>query len=81
MAVTAMSLGGVVSGYIFATRQAEWSAYSLAAQSLATQRIEQTRAAQWDLRHSPSVDEVTTGNFPTVTTNILDIPVSGTNIV
>ncbi len=75
-----MSLGGVVSGYIFATRQAEWSAYSLAAQSLATQRLEQTRAAQWDLRRSPIVDEVTAGNFPTVATNILDIPVSGTNI-
>ena len=80
MAVTVMSLGGVVSGYIFATRQAEWSGYSLAAQALAAQRLEQTRAAKWDLRSTPPADELTTGKFPTVSVNVLDIPVSGTNI-
>ena len=80
MAITVMSLGGVITGYIIATRQAEWSACSLAAQSLATQRLEQTRAAKWDPRASPPVDEVITNNFPIVPTNILDMPVSGTNI-
>src|SRR5438093_2312579 len=80
MAITVMSLGGVIMGYIFAMRQAEWSAYSLAAQSLANQRLEQTRAAKWDPRASPPVDEVIANNFPTVPTNILDMPVSGTNM-
>ena len=80
MAITVMSLAGVIMGYIFAIRQAEWSAYSLAAQSLATQRLEQTRAAKWDPRASPPVDEVITNNFPIVPTNILDMPVSGTNM-
>lgn len=80
MAITVMSLAGVVSGYIFAARQAEWSAYSLAAQSLAAQRLEQTRAAKWDPRGTPAVDEVTAVNYPTVLNNILDIPISGTNI-
>src|SRR2546429_7635597 len=80
MAITVMSLGGVITGYIIATRQAEWSACSLAAQSLATQRLEQTRAAKWDPRASPPVDEGITNNFPIVPTNILDMPVSGTNI-
>ena len=80
MAITVMSLAGVIMGYIFAIRQAEWSAYSLAAQSLATQRLEQTRAAKWDPRASPPVDEVVTNNFPTVPTNVLDMPVSGTNM-
>src|SRR5256714_910544 len=80
MAITVMSLAGVIMGYIFAIRQAEWSAYSLAAQSLATQRLEQTRAAKWDPRASPPVDEVITNNFPIVPTNVLDMPVSGTNI-
>ena len=80
MAITVMSLGGVIMGYIFAMRQAEWSAYSLAAQSLANQRLEQTRAAKWDPRASPPVDEVVANNFPTVPTNVLDMPVSGTNM-
>ena len=80
MAITVMSLAGVIMGYILAIRQAEWSAYSLAAQSLATQRLEQTRAAKWDPRASPPVDEVVTNNFPTVPTNVLDMPVSGTNM-
>ena len=80
MSITVMSMAGVIAGYIFATRQAEWSAYSLAAQSLATQRLEQTRAAKWDPRASPPVDEVVANNFPTVPTNVLDMPVSGTNM-
>ena len=80
MAITAMSMAGVVAGYIFATRQAEWSALSLAAQALATQRLEQTRAAQWEPRLSPPLDELVVANFPTVPTNRLDMPISGTNI-
>jgi type II secretory pathway pseudopilin PulG len=80
IAITVMSLAGIITGYIFATRQAEWSAYSLAAQSLATQRLEQTRAAKWDPRAWPGVDQLIAANFPTVPTNILDLPVSGTNI-
>ena len=80
MAITVMALAGIILGYIMAARQAEWSAYSLAAQSLATQRLEQTRAAKWDPRASPAVDEVVLTNFPTVPTNILDMPVSGTNV-
>ena len=78
MAITVMSLGGVIAGYIFAARQAEWSAYSLAAQSLASQRLEQTRAAQWEPRQP--LDELVATNFPTVPTNRLDMPISGTNI-
>lgn len=81
MAITALSLSGVVVGYIMAAQRAEWSAYSLAAQSLATQRLEQTRAAKWDPRASPAVDELTVANFPTVPTNILDIPINSTNYV
>src|SRR5437879_9843717 len=78
MAITAMSMAGVVAGYIFATRQAEWSAFSLAAQALATQRLEQTRAAQWEPRQP--LDELVATNFPTVPTNRLAMPISGTNI-
>lgn len=84
MSIVVVSLAGVITGYIVATRQAEWSAYSLAAQSLATQRLEQTRAAKWDPRAAAIAgvtnDELVAANFPTVPTNILDMPVSGTNV-
>ena len=70
----------MIYGYVMSAQRAEWSAYSLAAQALASQRLEQMRAAKWDLRGSPIVDELTTSNFPTIANQILDIPVSGTNI-
>ena len=58
-------------------KTAEWAAYSLAAHSLAMQRIEQTRAAKWDPAGFPPVDDLT--NRPPAV-DILDIPISGTNI-
>ena len=79
MMITGIMVTGVVAGYTQCMRQAEWSAYSLAAQSLAMQPIEQARAAKWDPYANPAVDLVT--NLPPITINILDIPISGTNIV
>jgi prepilin-type N-terminal cleavage/methylation domain-containing protein len=80
MAIAGIAVGGIVFGYLQAAKRAEWSAYSLAAHSLAIQRLEQTRAAQWD--PTVGVDELIT-----LTTNgspakiILDVPRSGTNRV
>jgi len=79
LAITSILMAGVISGYTASTRRAEWSAYSLAAQALATQKLEQTRAAQWDLQVFPVVDELSTNLFPP-DVQILDMPVSGTNI-
>lgn len=64
MAVTALAIGGMVSGYLFSVERAEWSARSGAAQRLAAQRIEQVRAAKWDSLASPVVDDVVSSNFP-----------------
>ncbi len=80
IAIAAVTISGTVNGYILSSNQAEWSAYSLAANSLAMQRVEQARAAKWDLAAFPAVDQVTSGSFPPVA-NILDVPISGTNIV
>jgi type II secretory pathway pseudopilin PulG len=80
LGISALSLGAIINGYILSAQTAEWSAYSLAAQSLALQRLEQARAAKWDLDGSPSIDQLVTGNFP-LRSEILDIPRSGTNIV
>jgi hypothetical protein len=67
----------VITGYNMSTRRAEWSAYSLAAQALALQGIEQVRACQWDLQNPNSVqgDELQSTNFP-VMVNVLDVPVT-----
>jgi Tfp pilus assembly protein PilV len=62
IAVTALAVGGMVSGYVFSVDRAEWSARSAAAQVLTSQRIEQTRAARWDTM--AGIDEVVTTNFP-----------------
>ncbi len=80
MAISALTIGGIIAGYTMSTRRAEWSAYSLAAQSLAMQRSEQARAAKWDPQAWPPVDELVSSNFP-VRIEVLDIPISGTNVV
>lgn len=79
-AIAALSLGSVIYGYVMAAQRAEWAAYSAAAQSLAMQKMEQFRAAKWDPNGFPPVDQLVASNFP-VEINILDIPISGTNIV
>ncbi len=79
-AIAAISLSGVIYGYILSAQSAEWSAYNLAANSLAIQRLEQTRSAKWDRQASPPVDDVVPTNFPVVV-EILDIPITKTNVV
>ena len=80
LSISALTIGAIVTGYTLSTKRAEWSAYSLAANSLAVQRLEQTRAAKWDPTGWPPVDELVSANFP-VKNEILDIPISGTNLV
>jgi Tfp pilus assembly protein PilV len=80
MVILGIMVTGIVGGFMQCHRTAEWSAHSLAAQSLAMQPIEQARAAKWDPWRSVPIDELVSSNFP-MTTNILDVPISGTNIV
>jgi hypothetical protein len=78
-AITAVVFGGIVTCHIQSSRRAEWSGYSLAAQALALQQLEQARSAKWDTLTTPAVDEIT--NIAPVTSAILDLPISGTNAV
>ena len=80
MAISALSIGGISTGYIMSAQRAEWSGCSQAANSLALQRIEQVRAAKWDTLAYPAVDEVMSNNFPVVV-QPLDLPMVGTNAV
>lgn len=81
IAVASIAAGGMIYGYILSGRRSEWSGYSLAAQALAVQRVEQIRAAKWDTQASPAVDQLNYTNFPAISTGVLDLPVSGTNLV
>ncbi len=80
LALSCVSIGSIVTGYLMVMNHSEWSADATAAQSLAVQRMEQVRAAKWDLLTSPQVDELVAANFPDLTQS-LGVPVLGTNIV
>lgn len=80
MTIAALAIGGMIYGYVLSANRAEWSAYSLAAQSLALQRLEQARACKWDPLANPPVDQLVSTSFP-VMVEILDVPISGTNVV
>lgn len=80
LAIASTVITGIVTGYINCVYRAEWLACSVAAQSLATQRIEQVRAARWDTLANPLLDEVTTNQFP-VTIQPLDLPRSGDKVI
>jgi len=73
VAVIALTFAVVVYGYLRTADRAEWSAYSLAAQSLAMQGVEQARAAKWDPQAWPVVDELGATNL--VQVEPLDVPV------
>lgn len=75
VAVIALTFAGVIYGYVRTTDRAEWSSYSLAAQSLAMQGVEQARAAKWDPQAWPAVDELGVTNL--TQEEPLDVPVAG----
>lgn len=80
MLVVAVTIAATINGYILAANRAEWSAQSLAAHSLAIQKMEQIRSAAWNLTGEFPVDDVVQANFPE-TKNVLDLPISGSNVV
>jgi prepilin-type N-terminal cleavage/methylation domain-containing protein len=78
LAIVGLTAGGIINGYIQSARFTDYQAHSLAAQSLANQRVEQCRAAKWDTRSFPPVDQLTASNFPVVSEQ-LDLPTVNTN--
>jgi hypothetical protein len=91
LGIVTLVFSGILVAYIQSARRAEWSGYSLAAQSLSIQQIEQARSAVWD--YSIAKNELTnlnlrSWNYNSTTkvgtgyvTNVLDLPISGTNRV
>jgi hypothetical protein len=89
--IVAVTFGSIINGYLSTAMRAQWTAYSLAAQSLGLQAIEQTKSATWDI--STGKNEITnltlmgsswngtTKTYSGYTTNILDVPWKGTNYI
>jgi type II secretory pathway pseudopilin PulG len=90
--IVALVYGMILNCYMQSGLRAQWAGYSLAAESLAAQQIEQARAAKWDPNSgSKSVCNITnlvllsrsynsnTLTWTGYTTNLLDVPYASTN--
>lgn len=76
LALTGLTVGGVVAGYIYCTTAAIKAELVQAANARAMQRLEETRSAQWDASVWPTLDQLVATNFPDEVVS-LDLP--GTN--
>ena len=84
--IVAVVFGAIINGYMAGAKKAQWSCYSLAAQSLSLHVLEQTRSAKWDTtgteitnltlmnKSFTSSSGATNWVMTGYTTNILDIP-------
>src|SRR5471030_1449338 len=89
--IVAITFGAIITGYLSAAKQTEWSGYSLAATSLGVQMLEQARSAVWDIANNKNeltnltlmAKSYTSSNatWTGYTTNIMDVPWKGTNYV
>ncbi len=78
LALTGLTVGGVVGGYIYCTTAAIKAELVQAGNAKAMQRIEETRSARWDTSVWPAVDQVVATNFPD---EVVSLDVPGTNAV
>jgi hypothetical protein len=90
MAVLGMVFAGVIAGLLTCSQNAEWSAHSLAAESIASQGVEQARAAKWDPQAWPQsvgpgqADELGVTNYAQTATLAIPYqgqPITATNFV
>ncbi len=89
-AVFSFVTAGLIYGYVQINRMAEWCSMSLAAQSYASQGLEQAKALQWNSQTAststfgPGTDnEFMPPSWSTnyVTTNTMDVPTTGSPFV
>ncbi len=76
--ISSIAVSCMVSGYVFSINSAEKSALSLAATAQAVERVEETRAARYDIR-TIGGDELQASNFVKKIVP-LDVAGSGSNI-
>jgi type II secretory pathway pseudopilin PulG len=73
LAITGLTVGGIVSGYIYCMTSAVKAELVQAANARAMERIEQAHSAQWDTSSWPIVDQLVATNFPDEVVS-LDMP-------
>jgi Tfp pilus assembly protein PilE len=76
LAITGLTLGGIISGYIYCETSSVKVELVQAASARAMERIEQTRSAQWITTGTTNVDQLVATNFPAESVS-LDMPGSG----
>jgi Tfp pilus assembly protein PilV len=91
MVIVAMMFTAIINGYLVAAKRAQWTGYSLAAQSLSVQCLERARSAVWDIAMNKNeltnmtlmakAYDASTKTWSGYTTNILDVPWKGTNFL
>jgi type II secretory pathway pseudopilin PulG len=87
--VVALTFAAIIQGYLTSATKGQWTGYSLAAQSLGLQTIEQARSALWDpLMNTNQLasmallnPQTTATTYTGYTTNVLDVPWKSTNAV
>ena len=77
--IMGLVFSGVLLTYTRGSQRAEWSGLSLAAEAMCVRQMEQFHSVLWDTQTIPIIDNTT--NLPTNSVSILDIPISGTNVV
>ncbi|HEV2691505.1 MAG TPA: prepilin-type N-terminal cleavage/methylation domain-containing protein [Verrucomicrobiae bacterium] len=92
-AIVGIVFGGVINCYIQSGVRLEWTGYSLAAQSLASEVLEQARSGSWDPAQATPINNLTNMNllaanydssshtYTGFSIGILDVPYSGTNFI
>lgn len=79
MAIASLMVLSLVGGYIYCTVGAEKASLSLAANTRALERLEDTHAAIWNVSSWPVVDQLVATNFPAKLV-ILDLSGQGTGV-
>lgn len=75
--IGAIMIGAIIRGYSLSARRAEWSSYSLAAQTMAIKGLERAVAAPW---RQGGVDKLTAEFFEPVS-EFLCLPTQQTNLL
>ena len=80
MAVAVLVMAGMFQGYTMASRRAQFSAFQVAAQSMAMQQMESIVAATWVVSGT-SVTNIFSPTLTNIEVSALCVPSSGTNLV
>ena len=76
LAITGLTVAGIVAGYIYCTTSAVKAELVQAASARAMERIEEARSAKWDTPSGRPSDQLVATNFPDEVVS-LDMPGSG----